>query len=251
MTNNASKVIIFLNMDIDSARVLCAEMVAKCGICWKSKESYARIQGAQEQLDKFEIWVCGFFRQEVILGECIESIVIEKLKARGLTLATAESCTGGLISYRFTRIGGASSVFVGGIISYANTIKEQILEVSKDSLQDFGAVSEPVVEQMLRGALKKLGADVAIASSGIAGPSGGSSQKPVGSVFIGVQAAGSAPMIEQHFFPTDNLNTLAKHHQPLDYTPATLSYNITAREYIQLEASAKAIEMLIKYLNDK
>ncbi|WP_290946211.1 CinA family protein [Helicobacter sp.] len=251
MTNNVSKVIIFLNMDIDSAGVLCAEMVVKCGICWENKDSYARIQGTQRQIDNFELWACEFFKQEVVLGECIESIALEKLKARELTLATAESCTGGLIGYRFTRISGASSVFMGGVISYANTIKEQILEVSKNSLQDFGAVSKPIVEQMLHGALKRFGADVAIASSGIAGPSGGSRQKPVGSVFIGVQAADSSPMVEQHFFPTSNLNTPAKHHQPIDYASATLSYNITAREYIQLEASTKAIEMLIKYLNDK
>lgn len=248
MDTAASKMIMFLHIDMDSARVLCAEMIDTLHLIWEDKGSYALLQGKQAHIDAFELWVKGFFKQGVILGECLESIALERLTAQNLTLATAESCTGGLLSYRFTRIAGASSVFVGGITSYANVIKERILGVAHDDLRDFGAVSEPVVGQMLRGVLKQCGADIAIASSGVAGPSGGSAQKPVGSVFLGVQAAGKPPIIEQHFFATNNLNLVSKHH-PIDYTQTTISYHLTAREYIQLEASTKALEMLIKYLN--
>ena len=102
------------------------------------------------------------------------------------TITTAESCTGGLISSMITEISGSSSIFNGAVITYSNKIKEQELEVRKDTMIEFGVVSCEVVEEMLNGVLKKFDADYAVAVSGIAGPNGGTINKPVGTVAIGV-----------------------------------------------------------------
>lgn len=117
---------------------------------------------------------------------CIEEAVIEKLKEKHMKVATAESCTGGLIAKRITDVPGASDVFDCGIISYANEIKHRVLGVSEDDLNKYGAVSEPVARQMARGALKVSGADIAVSVTGIAGPDSDSTNKPVGLVYIGL-----------------------------------------------------------------
>lgn len=117
---------------------------------------------------------------------CIEEAVIEKLKEKHIKVATAESCTGGLIAKRITDVPGASEVFDCGIISYANEIKHRVLGVSEDDLKKYGAVSEPVARQMAQGALKVSGADIAVSVTGIAGPDSDSTNKPVGLVYIGL-----------------------------------------------------------------
>lgn len=117
---------------------------------------------------------------------CIEEAVIEKLKEKHMKVATAESCTGGLIAKRITDVPGASEVFDCGIISYANEIKHRVLGVSEDDLNKYGAVSEPVARQMAQGALKVGGADIAVSVTGIAGPDSDSTNKPVGLVYIGL-----------------------------------------------------------------
>ena len=117
---------------------------------------------------------------------CIEEAVIEKLKEKHMKVATAESCTGGLIAKRITDVPGASEVFDCGIISYANEIKHRVLGVSEDDLNKYGAVSEPVARQMAQGALKVSGADIAVSVTGIAGPDSYSTNKPVGLVYIGL-----------------------------------------------------------------
>lgn len=117
---------------------------------------------------------------------CIEEAVVEKLKEHHLKVATAESCTGGLIAKRITDVPGASEVFECGIISYANGIKHKVLGVSEDDLNKYGAVSEPVAKQMAQGALKVSGADIAVSVTGIAGPDSDSTGKPVGLVYIGL-----------------------------------------------------------------
>lgn len=117
---------------------------------------------------------------------CIEEAVIEKLKEKHMNVATAESCTGGLIAKRITDVPGASEVFDCGIISYANEIKHRVLGVSEDDLNKYGAVSEPVARQMAQGALKVSGADIAVSVTGIAGPDSDSTNKPVGLVYIGL-----------------------------------------------------------------
>lgn len=117
---------------------------------------------------------------------CIEEAVIGMLKEHHLKVATAESCTGGLIAKRITDVPGASEVFECGIISYANGIKHKVLGVSEDDLNKYGAVSEPVAKQMAQGALKVSGADIAVSVTGIAGPDSDSTGKPVGLVYIGL-----------------------------------------------------------------
>jgi len=102
------------------------------------------------------------------------------------TITTAESCTGGLIASMITEISGSSALFNGAVITYSNAIKEQELNVKKDTMVQFGVVSCEVVEEMLNGVLKKFDADYAIAVSGVAGPNGGTVNKPVGTVAIGV-----------------------------------------------------------------
>ncbi|PAF43412.1 CinA family protein [Helicobacter sp. 11S03491-1] len=129
--------------------------------------------------------------------------IMETLKSKNKKVTTAESCTGGLLAYQFTSIGGASDIYEGGIISYGNEIKHRYLKVKNESLKKYGAVSAIVVEDMLLGALEMFGADYAIATSGIAGPGGGSLDKPVGTVYIGVQEVGKKPSIEKFLFAGD------------------------------------------------
>ena len=117
---------------------------------------------------------------------CIEEAVVGMLKEHHLKVATAESCTGGLIAKRITDVPGASEVFECGIISYANGIKHKVLGVSEDDLNKYGAVSEPVAKQMAQGALKVSGADIAVSVTGIAGPDSDLTDKPVGLVYIGL-----------------------------------------------------------------
>ncbi|MFP4500081.1 MAG: CinA family protein [Candidatus Hydrogenedentota bacterium] len=128
--------------------------------------------------------------------------IIEQLAPRGRTLATAESCTGGLIAGTLTDVAGASSVFVGGVVAYTNTIKERLLGVPSDALAQDGAVSEAVARAMAAGARKRLGATYAVAVTGIAGPGGGTEEKPVGLVYIAV-ACPEDVTVHRHQFAGD------------------------------------------------
>jgi nicotinamide-nucleotide amidase len=118
--------------------------------------------------------------------EKIERAVVRQMTGRKQTLALAESCTGGLIANRITNIPGASEIFFGGVVAYSNGVKEKFLGVRAATLKKHGAVSEAVAREMAEGAQKKFGADFAIAVTGIAGPTGGTKDKPVGTVFIAV-----------------------------------------------------------------
>ncbi|MBN2385446.1 MAG: CinA family protein [Anaerolineales bacterium] len=117
---------------------------------------------------------------EILLGEL--------LRRRGLKLATAESCTGGLVAHRITNVPGSSDYFVGGVTAYAYEAKVALLHVSWDTLRTHGAVSRATVIEMARGVRTVLGAGLAIAVSGIAGPGGGLPDKPVGTTWIGLSA---------------------------------------------------------------
>jgi nicotinamide-nucleotide amidase len=117
-------------------------------------------------------------------AEKIEVIVVRLLTQRKQTLALAESCTGGAIANRLTDVPGASKNFLGGIVAYSNEVKEKFLGVRAETLKQHGVVSEAVGREMAEGVRKKFGADFAIAVTGIAGPSGGTKGKPVGTVFI-------------------------------------------------------------------
>ncbi len=116
--------------------------------------------------------------------ETLEEVVGKRLRESKSTLCTAESCTGGYISHLLTSVPGSSDYYQGSVIAYANRIKQEILGVTPETLARFGAVSEQVVKQMAEGARRRLGTDYALATSGVAGPDGGSSDKPVGLVWI-------------------------------------------------------------------
>ena len=119
-------------------------------------------------------------------GASLEEVVVRSLVQSGKTMATAESCTGGLISNRLTDVPGSSAAYTHGFITYSNEAKVQMLGVSERTLASYGAVSEEVAAEMAEGALEKSGADVAVSATGIAGPSGGSDEKPVGTVCLGI-----------------------------------------------------------------
>ncbi len=112
--------------------------------------------------------------------------VVTYAAANGVRLATAESCTGGLVSAAITSVPGSSKVFMGAVVSYSNDVKAEVLGVCKQALKEHGAVSEVVACQMAAGAREVLFADVAVSITGVAGPGGGSEEKPVGTVWIGV-----------------------------------------------------------------
>lgn len=134
--------------------------------------------------------------------ETLEAAVGAELKARGLTVALAESCTGGALAARLVSVAGASAWVRGGVVAYDNALKTQLLGVSEDLLREHGAVSEPVARAMAEGARLRLGADLGLSTTGIAGPDGGSDEKPVGTVWMAVaDAKGTAA--ERHLFERD------------------------------------------------
>lgn len=118
--------------------------------------------------------------------ESIEEVVIQKALEKKLIIVTAESCTGGLVANRLTNVSGSSAAFWGGIVSYDNELKKHFLGVKNESLKQFGAVSFEVAQEMAEGILKETDCDIAISLTGIAGPTGGSLEKPVGTVFIAI-----------------------------------------------------------------
>lgn len=122
------------------------------------------------------------------MNETLEQQVIAALKARGLTLAAAESCTGGLTAKRLTDVPGASAVFLGGVVSYTNGVKERVLGVPHDMLEKYGAVSEPVARAMAEGVRRVTGADLALSVTGVAGPDKDDRGHDVGTVYIALSA---------------------------------------------------------------
>lgn len=130
----------------------------------------------------------------------LEQVVGNLLKRRGESVATAESCTGGMLGERITAIPGSSAWFTGGVQSYQNSVKIELLGVSPLVLSEHGAVSEETARQMAEGARRRLGSDWGISITGIAGPNGGSPEKPVGTVFIAIARRGSATQIEHRVF---------------------------------------------------
>jgi nicotinamide-nucleotide amidase len=152
----------------------------------------------------------------------VQQLVHDMLTQRGQTLAVAESCTGGVIASRFTAMAGSSSYFLAGVVSYSNESKRDILGVNYDDIMRYGAVSEQVAIQMAEGVRRITGADYAISTTGIAGPSGGSAEKPVGTVWMAVATP--------------------------DGTTAMMRNSGTDRGQIVNRASAYAIEMLYKEL---
>jgi nicotinamide-nucleotide amidase len=132
----------------------------------------------------------------------VEEHVLELCRARGLTLATAESCTGGLVAERLTRVPGASEVFLGAVVAYADAVRVEQLGIAAALLERHGAVSAEVAAAMASGARKRFGADVAVGITGVAGPGGGTPEKPVGLVHVAAETPDDARVIE-FSYPSD------------------------------------------------
>ncbi len=118
--------------------------------------------------------------------DTLENVVGQLLKDQQKTISLAESCTGGYLAHKFTSISGASAYFMGGVVAYDNAIKENLLNVRPETLKEHGAVSEATVKEMVNGALQLMGTDIALSVSGIAGPTGGTAEKPVGTIWFAV-----------------------------------------------------------------
>ncbi len=164
-------------------------------------EARRRLDAAEEALRTcIDKYVFGMEK------DTLEGVVGHVLAERGLTVAAAESCTGGFLAHRLTAVSGASTYFRGGIVAYDNRVKERLLGVSPEALRTGGAVSEHVARQMARGARERLGADLGVAITGIAGPTGGTPEKPVGTVWIGYADDAGAHAVRFHFTNDRQLN---------------------------------------------
>lgn len=168
----------------------------------KTSECFARVTAkadtpaeCEKLLEPVVEKICGLLGDDVygVDVDSLEQVVGDGLRQRGMTLAVAESCTGGLLSKRITDVPGCSDYYLGGVCSYANEVKMNLLGVKKETLDTLGAVSPEVAEQMAEGVAKALGADVGVGITGVAGPGGGTEEKPVGLVYISVWHKG------QHF----------------------------------------------------
>jgi PncC family amidohydrolase len=132
----------------------------------------------------------------------IEEEIGDELRKRGLTLATAESCTGGLVGHKITNISGSSDYYKGGVIAYANEVKERTLHVAQEILEEKGAVSAECAKDMASGVRTLLDSDIGISTTGIAGPTGGTPEKPVGLVYIALTTKDYV-YYEKHIFHRD------------------------------------------------
>ena len=142
--------------------------------------------GADERADVLEAALAGRLEQWLFSRDerRVEELVLSLAGAQGLRLATAESCTGGMVAARLTDVAGSSASFVGGVVSYSDDVKRSELDVAEELLVEHGAVSPEVAAAMAEGARRRLGADVAVAVTGVAGPDGGTPEKPVGRVYL-------------------------------------------------------------------
>ena len=174
------------------------------GYCARPSEVDFRLIGSKKILDQVEPFVRAEIGEWIYSeGESLESALVQILRERQITLAVAESCTGGSLANRITNVPGASEVFLAGYVTYANKAKEDMLNVPFELLAVHGAVSDPVAAAMAERARHKSGARCALATTGIAGPGGGSATKPVGTVFIALAAQGHPTTLRRCFFPLD------------------------------------------------
>jgi competence/damage-inducible protein CinA C-terminal domain len=138
-----------------------------------------------------------------------ELLVADLLLLKKLTVSTAESCTGGRIAAQFTALSGSSAYFKGGVVAYSNDVKTSLLQVSPQTLKKYGAVSEETVIEMVKGAMKSLNTDCAVATSGIAGPCGGTEEKPVGTIWIAARYKDKIITMKQEI-DTGRLNNMER-----------------------------------------
>lgn len=200
------KKIFILDNDEESTKLLVSPLAATSEIAatvYKNPSGFVEIVAEEKKygkLDSFLTKAQKLFDGKAIISDSLEGHIIASLSKQNKKLAIAESCTGGLLSYKFVRIPGASDVLIGSLTTYANEAKISWLSIDENIIDNYGAVSEESVSQMVDGLLKISGADYAVAISGIAGPGGGSTDKPVGLVYIGVGSLGGTKKIQKNIF---------------------------------------------------
>lgn len=175
------------------------------GYCARPGEVEVRIIGDRKAVQTADAVIRGELGPSIFSdnGEPLAAVVVELLKQRKQTLATAESCTGGLIANQITNVSGASEVFLAGYVTYANSAKSDLLNIDSKLIEEHGAVSEAVARAMAEGACARAASTFGLATTGIAGPTGGSNEKPVGTVYIALASADSETLVRKLFFPTD------------------------------------------------
>ena len=185
-------------------RELIAIPSLELGYCAHAGAVDVRAIGPDSAVARAEEVILRAFRDSIFTtsGESLEQVVVGLLGQRGETLTTAESCTGGFLAHRITNVPGASAVFLGGAVPYANEAKSRLLGVAPSLIEDHGAVSEPVVRAMAEGARVAAKASYALATTGIAGPGGGTEAKPVGMVYVAL-ASDTGTQAQNFRFSTD------------------------------------------------
>ena len=175
------------------------------GYCARPGEADVRIIGSGQSVAQAEKTIADKLGNAIFTTaeESLAAVVLQLLSKRKETLALAESCTGGFLADQITNVPGASKVFLAGYVTYANEEKMRTLAVLPESLEKFGAVSQQVAIEMAEGVRRRTGATHGIATTGIAGPAGGSEEKPVGTVFIGLSSESDGVRSEKFFFPAD------------------------------------------------
>mgnify|MGYP001192120762 CR=1 FL=1 len=175
------------------------------GYCARLGEVDVRLIGESDAVEKAAEKVRSKYRENIVAEseEPMEKVLVDLLTERGETIATAESCTGGEIASTITDVPGSSKVLLSGFVTYSNEAKASVLGVDPELIREHGAVSGPVVEQMAEGCLQVSGADYAVAVSGIAGPGGGSEEKPVGTFYLGIAGQSCDTFVKRYFSPND------------------------------------------------
>ncbi|MBA2744351.1 MAG: competence/damage-inducible protein A [Chthoniobacterales bacterium] len=186
-------------------RQLLALSDIELGYCAHAGAVDVRVLGPTAAVDEAERIIRDAFGKSIYTtaGETLEQVVVAALAARQQTLVTAESCTGGYLAHRVTNVAGSSAVFPAGNVTYANESKSVALGVPLELIEQHGAVSEPVAQGMAEGAREQSNASYALATTGIAGPGGGSDEKPVGTVFVALASADAATEVQRFRFMTD------------------------------------------------
>ncbi|HMJ05874.1 MAG TPA: competence/damage-inducible protein A [Chthoniobacterales bacterium] len=175
------------------------------GYCARSGEVDVRVLGSDRVLEAAEVAIRNAFPLAVytVADEELEDVLVRMLRERNASVATAESCTGGYLAHRLTNVAGASAVFGAGYVTYANEAKESALGIEAALIAQYGAVSPEVAEAMALAAVRKAHSTYALATTGIAGPDGGSEEKPVGTVFIALAEAAGETHVQRRCFLTD------------------------------------------------
>lgn len=178
------------------------------GYCARMGEVDLRLIGASAAVNEAAAFVRAEFAREIVTEseDSIEQVILNLLLERGETVSTAESCTGGFIASTLTDVAGSSGIFQRGYVTYSNEAKTEMLGVAATLLESHGAVSPESVEAMALGCLAASGADHAIAVSGIAGPGGGSEDKPVGTVHLAIASRQGGVISKRYFFPAERIN---------------------------------------------